>query len=84
MISSGTLAHSKVRESIFNACLNVYKSGYSVDHVTNRDGQAYIAIRKGSDGKIMATDRNGRDVSKPVREVIQAEVNRLRKKHGVI
>ena len=65
MINQTSLKQSIVRNKIIKASMNVIHNGYSVDHVTNRNGRAYMAIRY-NQGAISVTDRKGRDITKQV------------------
>lgn len=84
MITKTSLKHPRVRREIIRAVVNVIQ-GYSVDHVRNSSGQAFIAIRgipaDNACGSVMlAVDRNGRDVTSAVAAIVKEYINRRKSK----
>ena len=84
MITKTSLNHPKVRREVIRATINVIR-GYSVDHVRNSKGRAFIAIRAvPADNKcgsvLYAVDKNGRDVTEAVSAVIKEYIRQKREK----
>lgn len=53
--------NSSVKLKLIHAIIKV-KRGQSTDHVMNKKGQAFLAVRKAPSGLILVTDKNGRNV----------------------
>lgn len=70
MISVTSLTHPKVTDNLRVACFNVLRKGYSVDHVRNSKGRAYIAVRRDR-GFLVFTDRDGKDITRKVAKTLK-------------
>lgn len=70
MLTVTSLQHPKVINSLRIACYNVLKLGYSVDHVRNKKGRAYIAVRRYK-GFLVFTDRNGKEITRMVAKTLK-------------
>lgn len=70
MITVTTLKHPNTVANIRKACYNVLRKGYSVEHVRNGKGQAYIAVRY-RDGLLEFTDRHGNNITKQVAKSVR-------------
>jgi hypothetical protein len=53
--------NSSVKLKLIHAIIKV-KRGQSTDHVLNKKGQAFLAVRKAPSGLIVVTDKKGRNV----------------------
>ena len=51
-----------VRKNIIKAMINVIKRG-TVDHVENRKGEVYLAVRNAGNGQFYVTDKAGHNVA---------------------
>lgn len=65
MITTTSLNHPSVSKKLRIACFNVLRNGYSIDHVTNRKGSCYIAVRR-IKGFLVFTDSNGQEITRKV------------------
>lgn len=84
MITKTSLKHPRVRREIIRSTVNVIR-GYSVDHVRNSNGQAFIAIRaipsENVCGSVLhAVDRNGRDVTSAVSAIVKEYIDQRKSK----
>lgn len=70
MITQTSLYHPKAVYKLRMACLNVMRKGYAVDHVRNRKGNAYIAVRRVR-GFLVFTDKNGKDITRTVARALK-------------
>lgn len=69
MINQTSLKHPVTVQKIKSATLNCIRNGFSVDHVRNSNGQAFLAVRV-HNGIAQVTDIHGRDVTGIVAAVI--------------
>lgn len=58
-------SRNKLRQAIYNAGV----LGWSVDHVRDRLGDAYLAVRVHS-GKVLITDKHGRNLTRVVKKLL--------------
>ena len=75
MISVTSLKHPTTLYKIRLACFHVMRKGYSVDHIRNRKGQAYIAVRR-IRGFLVFTDRHGNEITRKVAKAIKSNGSR--------
>lgn len=68
MINSTSLNNPKTLNAIKQATKNVI-NGYVVDHVNNRHGIPFLAVRI-RDGRAVVTDRLGRDLAPEIANLI--------------
>jgi len=70
MITTTSLTHPTVANKLRVACFNVLRKGYSVDHVRNSQGRAYIAVRKDR-GFLVFTDRDNNEITRKVAKTLK-------------
>lgn len=70
MLTKTSLTHPTTLNNLRKACYNVLKQSYSVDHVRNRQGNAYIAVRRYK-GFLVFLDRYGNDITRQVASVLK-------------
>ena len=70
MLSTTSFKHPITKKRIMQAGINVLKNGYSVDHIRKANGQAYAAVRLGTNGLFIVTDKDGRDITQLVSKAL--------------
>lgn len=71
MITTTSLKHPKVRRKIIAASVNAM-NGYSVDHVRDASGRAYLAVRYIREAnRFWVVDGKGRDVTEAVSNALK-------------
>ena len=65
MITCTSLKHPTVKREILRAVANVAFLGYSVDHIRDSSGKAYMAVRLRC-GEVVITDSNHTNITETV------------------